>query len=86
MKRNISIILNILSLLLIIAATNLIDNLLFFLLAGAIPGTTASVSPLIMVALIIAVGYLLARKTVRLFDVKEEVTKRAMPRKRYARL
>lgn len=86
MKRQISIILNVLSLLLILEATSFIDNVLFFLLTGAIPGTTASLSPLLMLAIIVGVGYLLARKTIKLFDVKEKAATRTMPNKRYARL
>jgi len=86
MKRNISIILNALSLTLILVATSFINNLLFFLIAGAIPGTTVSVSPVFMFAILVIAGYLLARKTMKLFDAKEEIVERPMPRKRYARL
>lgn len=86
MKRNISIVLNILSLIILIEATSFFNNLLLFIIAGAVPGTNLSISPILMLTFIIIMGFFLARKTAKLFEIKEEVTERAMPRKRYARL
>lgn len=86
MKRNVSIILNALSLVLILEATSFFNNLLFFIIAGAVPGTTLSVSPIIMLVAIVITGFLLARRAAKLFEIKEVAVERTMPRKRYARL
>lgn len=86
MKRNISLVLNGLSLVLILEATSFFNNLLSFIIAGAVPGTSLSVSPIIMLIAIVIAGFLLARKAAKLFEMKDVTVERAMPRKRYARL
>lgn len=86
MKRNVAIIFNILSLALIFEATSFLNNLLAFIIAGAVPGTSISLSPVVMFLVIVVFGLLLIRKAQKIFEVKEEVVQKTMPRKRYARL
>lgn len=86
MQQKISLILNALSIVLILEALNFFDNLLFFIITGAVPGTSLSISPLIMLLGIIFGTIILSLNAGRILETKHQVKKATMPRKRYARL
>lgn len=85
MKRKLSIVLNLLSLAIILVAMNFFDNLLFFIIAGAVPGTSLSLSPIIMLLIIIALGIIVSLNAGRFVETRHEA-QRILPRKRYVRL
>jgi hypothetical protein len=85
MKRNIIIITNSLSAFLILTQFGIWNALVMFVLVGAIPGTTASISPLAMLAfLTVAIGgcaFIFTTNT----DAKKPI-KKSLPKKRYSRI
>ena len=83
MKKAIIIGVNICSLLIIASVGNWWNAALMFLIAGAIPGTSYSLSPIVMFVLLLTVsiatiGYLYAHHDAPLH--------RSMPKRRYSRL
>lgn len=85
MKKNVIIFTNSLSAFLILTQLGIWDALVMFLLVGAIPGTTVSISPLVMlVFIILTIGgcaFIFTTST----DTKKPI-KKSLPKKRYSRI
>lgn len=85
MRRNIIIILNLLSLMIICDAMNMGESLMLFFVAGIIPGTHVSISPLVMLAVFVILSAMMLFYFATTFEVKT-AAKRSLPKKRYSRV
>lgn len=84
-QRNLILGLNFVSVCIILTACNVWNNLLLFLLVGAIPGTSVTVSPLIMLLFVITSTGIAGFFLVHLIEAKQG-DKPSLPKKRYGRI
>jgi hypothetical protein len=85
MKRNLIIGLNLGSLSIFLAACNFWNNLFLFLLVGAIPGTSNSLSPLVMLIIMLGAMTLLGYTVRNIMETKQNRGS-SLPKKRYGRI
>jgi len=85
MKRNLIIGLNLGSLSILLAVCNFWNNLFLFLLVGAIPGTSNSVSPFIMLMIMLGAMTLLGYIVRNVMETKQ-TRGSSLPKKRYGRI
>lgn len=85
MKRNLIIGLNLGSLSIFLAVCNFWDNLFLFLLVGAIPGTSNSLSPFVMLIVMLGAMTLLGYTARNVMETKQNRGS-SLPKKRYGRI